>query len=300
MGVVSYISSSHANSGTTLGTPLVIPNPSTTFGDLLIAGISHSNFAATTIVPPTGQGWTLIGGTQANTSLATFYRFVGASDPTSFSFASSISDATRGGIIALRGADPSAPIQASNFATVNVTAQTTASLTPTRLGCLPVAFFGINQPNTGASTVTGIAASWAESFVETYVTNNAANQYNAIEGQRGSPTADISTPIYATASWDGFSTPPGFASIILVQPGVPGPITINGNGPGATIPISFSAIGQSSTLTIAQSGSFAAITLAVSDISKASISVSSVNPPSATAVVTSLAPGTVSIIASGA
>lgn len=120
------------------GTSLSIPVPAgTQSGDLLVAtvGFANSDTAATP------SGWTQVPGLRGTVGTGqegiTWYRFVGASVPSSYTFSgSSGTDTIAGGIAAFSGADPAAPIAsgAGQAITALSTSDTLPNASGTRLG----------------------------------------------------------------------------------------------------------------------------------------------------------------------
>jgi len=268
-----------SGSGTT--TSVTINNPSSTFGDLLVVEFAYG-VTADTVTPPSGQGWTAIGnGGSLGVNVSAFYRFVGVSDPTSFTF--TVNDVTSyfsGIMTAVSGCDPSTPVQSYNITVAGSTTQTTTSITPTRIGCLPLAVFGLKQPNSSNPNVSGLTSGWSQLAINTYP--NAVYQANQM--QVGPITSDTTTAITATGNWDASGTTPGVTSLIMLQPGIPSAVGISPS------PINLAGVGATQTVTITQTGSTTPITLTLSDTTKASLSKSTANPPSDTVTITALAP----------
>jgi IPT/TIG domain/Putative Flp pilus-assembly TadE/G-like/von Willebrand factor type A domain len=113
---------SAANSSNGAGT-LVINRPSNSGnninGQLLIAGITVDGGTGTTITPPTG--WTQIRRTNngTNIGLASYYKFAGTNEPSSYTWTISPNRRAAGGIMRYTGVSTSNPIDASSGNTGN-------------------------------------------------------------------------------------------------------------------------------------------------------------------------------------
>jgi hypothetical protein len=119
-------------------------------GDLLLAVISHQSGAATSMVPPTG--WTAVPNTDYsdgnNARIHAWYKFAGASEPSSYTFTmSGSSQAIAGGMLAITGASGS-PINASagQVTSTNSLYLTAPSITTTAPRTLLVYGGAINTP----------------------------------------------------------------------------------------------------------------------------------------------------------
>ncbi|MBL8751500.1 MAG: Ig-like domain-containing protein, partial [Planctomycetes bacterium] len=125
---------SAASAGVASGTSLVISAPTgTAENDVLVAGIAIRPQTAT-VTPP--SGWTLVrrldnsGG--AGNSLLVFTRVAGASEPSSYTWSTSSSTGTVGGIAAFRFVDTSAAVDAeSGQTTASSLSHTAPSITTT-------------------------------------------------------------------------------------------------------------------------------------------------------------------------
>jgi hypothetical protein len=130
-GVIGHRASSSA-ALTASGTSLTINKPSGVVqGDVMVAAIQESGGTGGTLTAP--SGWTPIrtqtvisgGGSAADTKGYTYYKVAESSEPTSYTWGSTLSAEHSGGIIALTGVNTSSPIDDSasqeNAASLSVT-----------------------------------------------------------------------------------------------------------------------------------------------------------------------------------
>jgi len=138
-------SANHPSASITLAKPA-----GTAQGDLLLAIVSHQSGAAVSMTPP--SGWTAVPNADYsdanNTRVHAWYKFAGASEPSSYVFAmSGSSQAIAGGILAITGAS-STPINASGGQATgtNTLFLTAPSITTTAAKTLLVYGGTINTP----------------------------------------------------------------------------------------------------------------------------------------------------------
>jgi hypothetical protein len=138
-------SSSSAANGNATTLQIAAP-PGVQSGDVLVAEVAVR--MAPTITPP--SGWILIRTDVTGTpqTQAAYYKIAGASEPTSYTWTFSSSEAAAGGILAYTGVSTSNPIDAQG-GQVNAksTLLTAPSITTTSDGDALVAFFDVTQNN---------------------------------------------------------------------------------------------------------------------------------------------------------
>ncbi|MDP9479927.1 MAG: hypothetical protein M3R38_30405, partial [Actinomycetota bacterium] len=115
---ISFRSAATGNTGNSTASSITINRPSgVVAGDFLLAVLTVFGGTDTTISPP--SGWTLIRRTNesTNTATASYYKFAGASEPTSYGWGFSHPTATTlgaaGGISAYTAVDKTTPVDAS-------------------------------------------------------------------------------------------------------------------------------------------------------------------------------------------
>lgn len=123
---------------------LAIGKPTGTVqSDFLLATISARG--NTIITPPTGWTQVLRQNNGMNVTLAVFYRVVGATDGSSYSFGLNRSVKVAGAILRYTGADPSAPINVSGFTTGDNNSPTAPAVTTTVADTMVVRIAGIDN-----------------------------------------------------------------------------------------------------------------------------------------------------------
>lgn len=145
----TYQSKAEASSTTS---SLAIGKPTGTVqSDFLLATISARG--NTIITPPTGWTQVLRQNNGINVTLAVFYRVVGATDGSSYSFGLNQSVKVAGAILRYTGADPSAPINVSGFTTGDNNSPTAPAVTTTVADTMVVRIAGID--NNSLASVPG-------------------------------------------------------------------------------------------------------------------------------------------------
>ncbi|TSC68625.1 MAG: exported protein of unknown function [Parcubacteria group bacterium Gr01-1014_56] len=141
-------------------TELTLTKPSgTVAGDFLLANVSVNGGSVAGITAP--SGWALVArvDNDTNISIASYWKTVGASEPTSYTWTISPQTRAAGGITRYSGVDPTNPIAAAT-SSVGVGAVASApSITTTDNGARIVALFAINAGkanNPLFSTTTGM------------------------------------------------------------------------------------------------------------------------------------------------
>jgi len=157
-----------------------------TSGNLMIACIGTGNLNSATA---SLSGWTAID-VVGNPSQQTFYRTVQTGDGTTYTFSTSGSNGlVSAQIIEITGQNPSTPIHmhASAQAVIG-SVISTASLTPSILGCLPLSFFSVATAASPGSW-TKKDSTWTE------IQNIVSTTQGSCESQHGQLTTDTVTAI---------------------------------------------------------------------------------------------------------
>ncbi|MEK9135584.1 MAG: hypothetical protein AAB393_00555, partial [Bacteroidota bacterium] len=148
---VSAIVFRAASSGATSGnaTSFTISKPTSAVqNDVLVAQITVNNGSSTSMTAP--SAWTLVrrDNRTSQVSQAIYYKVAGASEPASYTWTLSPSDAASGGIVAYSGANTSSPIDASSGGTGSSNIVTAPSVTTTAADEMVVGFFGHDNATT--------------------------------------------------------------------------------------------------------------------------------------------------------
>ncbi|MCD6725894.1 MAG: Ig-like domain-containing protein, partial [Solirubrobacteraceae bacterium] len=147
-------------------TSLTIPAPQgSVAGDLLLAVVSHQGGSIRNMTPPTG--WTAVPRTDfyetTNARIHAWYRIAGAAEPASYKFTLTGGSgmAIAGGVAAIVGADPLAPVDASGGQVTGSQSSllTAPSITTTAPNALLVYGGAVNQPLTFVEP-SGMAEQW--------------------------------------------------------------------------------------------------------------------------------------------
>ncbi len=165
-------------------------------GDLLLANISVNGGSPATITAPTG--WSLIGRTNndTNIAIASYWKIVGPSEPTVYSW--SISPQTRavGGITRYTGVDSVNPVDAMAGSTGRGTVATAPSVTTTHNNDLVIALFAINAGtnNSGVfSTTTEMTKRYDAKNTPFGPTTAAEDIIQSVAGISGTKSSTISS-----------------------------------------------------------------------------------------------------------
>jgi hypothetical protein len=174
-------------------------------GDLMLVAIGVNGPVSASL-----SGWTALDNSASSISQQTFYRVATSSDQTTYSYTFGASgNLVSAQIIQVTGQHVSAPInQHSSLATTSGSSPSvsTASLTPSVLGCLPLAFFAISVGNSSGG--------WTPSWTEIQQINFAGT--GSCESQYGALTTSISTSIAGQVTLG--AAHPCEAALILVRP----------------------------------------------------------------------------------
>lgn len=180
-------------------TPVFATTPAPT--DLLLACVFA--WDPLTVTPPTG--WNLAQFIDTGTSqgeVFEFWKFAGASEPTSVTFTETTTNYMSASLREYSGVNQTTPFAGQAAAANSATAinPATISATPTVPGTLPASCFGINT----AAGVTAHTTGASEDFT-TYVSTQSGNGfvpgYNGLEGQTGPKQTGL-TAYTATANWN--------------------------------------------------------------------------------------------------
>jgi hypothetical protein len=180
-----------ATSATTETNTLTLPRPAgVEAGDIMIAQVTVEN-SVTQLVNPTG--WTVIASVSetSNIGMRTYWRRVGTSEPTSYSFGTSGKKAS-GGIVAYRGVNQTAPIDISGSGAGNATQMVAPSVSTSRGNGVVVALFG-NKAKTAAHAVPpGMSRLWVTTDQLDF-RSSAADEPRPTAGPTGTRSAGAST-----------------------------------------------------------------------------------------------------------
>lgn len=193
-------------------TSITVNKPTgTASGDLLLASVTL-RISSATITPP--AGWTQVAsGGASSITLATFIKVAGGSEPSSYTFTTSLAGRQAAGIDRITGADPITPVDVHSSASgTAATSLVAAAVDPSSADTLLVACFGFS---TGTATVTnpgGMTSDWSftASAVSAAPVNAAAHETLSVDTSTGTRTATAST----SGNWA--------AQLLVIQPpGVP-------------------------------------------------------------------------------
>jgi hypothetical protein len=166
-------------------------------GDLLLAIVAHQGGTNRTMTPP--AGWTAVPNADyaqgTNARIHAWYKFAGASEPSSYTFNLSGSEDQAGGILAITGASATAPINASlgQVSTASTVSVVAPSITTTVANALLV--FGGAVNVTATFTPPALMTEWFDvtSGGAFRISTEAAVQVIASPGATGTRSALLST-----------------------------------------------------------------------------------------------------------
>ena len=184
-GITLRAAAQAANKG---AATLVLPRPSgSQSNDVLVASIDVRGTPS--ITAP--SGWTLVSPVTTGTDLtkATYWRFVGANPPASYTWSFSVSSAASGVVLAYSGVDQAQPVEASSSQANASGVAIAAPSVNVSAGSMLIGFFGTATnatftPPTGMTERGDVAASGA-----TKVASEAADLRFAAAGSSGIRTA---------------------------------------------------------------------------------------------------------------
>lgn len=239
---------------TTTGTTISVTGLPTTVGTTLIAGICIGGTGITLTAP---TGWTYLFTSPANHYAFAFYaRTIQAGDASAYTWTSSASTSLVAIVNSVTGpVNVTTPVAGSGIGYAsNTQTQTnyssgppvvTPALTPTVLGCIPMAFFVNFYLSPGLPAPTMQTPGWTE----VALVNPISSGYQATECQVGPLTTDYTTAQQAQLQWGGqFSTLAGVQTILLVQPGVPGALSFT----PSSLAIAGPGVSNAATVTVNQ------------------------------------------------
>jgi hypothetical protein len=180
-------------------TQLTIGRPATsTVGDLLLAAVATKDGSNSTVTPP--AGWNLILRTDNAThvSILTYWKVVGASEPSSYTWTLTPTTNAIGGITAYTGVDTSNPVDVSSGNTGRSATAIASSITTTIANDQVVTAFAVPPGATAFST----PASTTEKYDTAKTPNGPSiasdDVAQASAGASGSKSSTISS---GTAQW---------------------------------------------------------------------------------------------------
>lgn len=227
----TFVAEAHGDSGGVSAASFSVTKPTApnalAQGDCLLLAIEASSVSATTLTPPVGSGWSLLEGQLAGSafgSMWVYYKVVGASEPSSWTFTSSVAKFFAYSIVAYRGANATDPVEghASANAAAGASA-TTPSLTTSGDNRTVVSFFGkdgfagtLSWTSAGANERTDYMESGSQvsiaAFDETKATAGAISRTategsgNATNNSRETQTAIVSLASVPTPVSGGSGT----------------------------------------------------------------------------------------------
>jgi hypothetical protein len=187
-GDISFVAASSAANAT--ATTLTIGAPAgVSAGDVMVASIDVRGKPA--ITPP--AGWTLIRSdvNGSTMKLETYYRIAGSSEPSSHTWTFSNTLGAAGGIVAFRGVDTAAPIDASGGqVNASSTLITAPSITTTVPDTALVGSFGL-RGDTAIAPPSGMTERWdrASNAGSSKITSAGATEGRATTGATGERVA---------------------------------------------------------------------------------------------------------------
>ncbi len=173
-GGISVVGSTSADTGSGAGGSLTINKPSgVSQDDWMFASVSVSNSDATLTAP---SGWTLVRSITDTMLMSTYRKKAGTSEPSSYTWTTSINRRMSGGIVAFNGVNSSTPVQAENGAAEpnSTTSHSTPSITTTGSDTWLLAIYGDRHDNGSTWTPpSGMTEQWDE--VSSYGDNDPSN-----------------------------------------------------------------------------------------------------------------------------
>lgn len=190
-GAISFVAATGANNGTG-STSLSITKPTgVAQGDVMLAAVTATGTG--TVTAP--AGWTVVKNTTQGTTLrqAVYYKVAGASEGASYSWGLGTSRSTSGGIIDYRGANQTAPVDASATATATSGNPVAPSVTTSAAGDQVVAAISLGT----ATTVTEDAATTERYDVQSGSTTSQAADFS--QAAAGATATKTVTPALGSA-----------------------------------------------------------------------------------------------------
>lgn len=225
---------------TSAGTSLTIAKPTGTVdGDLMVAIVSKRDDDGDWAAPD--GTWTLLFETTTlegnDMRFAVFYK-IASSEGSSYVFTNSASDAEAGGIITIRGVNPSNPINVHATAEKDdaVNTFTGPSVTTTEDNCLLLMVLTTERFVEGITEPSGSTEQWdLVGGTATRMTNTLATKSQASAGSSGTYTWSATTNLFCGGMFATIAIEPGAIDTPLtVDDG-----TINVDGQSINVPIRF-------------------------------------------------------------
>jgi hypothetical protein len=204
---ISLVGANAATVGSASTTTLVVPRPAgVAAGDVMIVQVAARDGVLQAITPP--AGWTLVLRTNdpllgifpelgLQVASALYWRAAGAAEPGSYTFTVSRSERVSGGIVAFRGVDAVAPIDAkAGVGDDTDTAVVAPSITTTVAGTQRVAFFASANGSVSFTPPGGTSERYD------VATGSGSSGAGAAAADVAQPTAGASGTATATASVD--------------------------------------------------------------------------------------------------
>ncbi len=177
-------------------TQLTITKPSASVGDIMVATIAINGGTSAVVTAP--SGWTQILKTDndTNISLISYWKVVGGSEPSSYTWSTSDQTTAEGGITAYSGVNTSNPIDVSAG---NIGFSATATTTPITTTTTSPTILALYATNVGKSNEAGDYFSAPSGMTQKYDTSNtpfgpSVGQFEAVQvavGSTGSKSTNI-------------------------------------------------------------------------------------------------------------
>ncbi|MCC8977604.1 glycine-rich domain-containing protein [Bradyrhizobium acaciae] len=165
-------------------------------GDMLIASISVNGGAPAVVTAP--SGWTLIARTDndSNVGIASYYKFVGSSEPSSYTWTISPQTRAVGGITRYTGVDSGSPIDVVASSTGRGISATAPSITTSQASDTVIALFAADTGTNNSplfSTSTGMTTRYGVKNTPFGPTAAEQDRAQAVAGTVGSMSSTFSS-----------------------------------------------------------------------------------------------------------
>ena len=194
-GVAAQTFVAYSNLDSLSGTSINVPKPSgIAANDILIAQLRNSQGANWTTA---ATGWTKI--TQNNNSSnfgqAVFWKLATGAEPATYTFTAAASASLGGSILAFRGIDTTAPIQAFSGTAPSGSPVTVPSITTTSVNALVVVMVGADSGSPVYTLPAGLTSIYNRGGNSAYLTSGAAGYYvDSSPGSTGNFVATMTSP----------------------------------------------------------------------------------------------------------
>ncbi len=141
----------------TTGTTIEIPVPSHQANDLMVAIVTADTGSGTWSAP----GWTLQVANTNTAQLAILYRYANTSEPSSYTFTSTVAETYNGAILTIRDVDQTTPFNGFSWSNISTARADMPSITTTNNNCLivyAIAHSSVSVPSIIEGPVTQITA----------------------------------------------------------------------------------------------------------------------------------------------